>query len=60
MPTAPPAIPLHCWPQAGMGEKGNGKDAEWAAERETDTWKWELLRKGNEIEGWSQGPGVRE
>ena len=30
-----------------MGDKGNGKEAKWAVERETDIWKWELLRKRN-------------
>ena len=43
-----------------MGDKGNGKEAEWAAERETDIWKWELLRKRNNGRGmdpgsWGQG-----
>lgn len=30
-----------------MGDKGNGK--------ETDIWKWELLKKGNRVRGLESG-----
>lgn len=38
-----------------MGDKGNGKEAKWAVERETDIWKWELLRKRNKGRGMDAG-----
>lgn len=39
-----------------MGDRGNGKEAEWAEERETDIWKWVLLRKGSRDRGMEPGP----
>jgi len=55
MPAAPTGILLHCGPPARIGDKGNGKEAEWAAEREIDIWKWELLRKRNKGRGKEGG-----
>jgi len=60
MPAAPTGILLHCGPPARIGDKGNGKEAEWAAEREIDIWKWELLRKRNKGRGMDPGSWGQE
>lgn len=43
--------------KARMKDKGNGKEAEWIVERETDIWKWMLLRKRSRDRGMEQGLG---